>query len=191
MANSLVESGRGPIDMSLERRDRRCFFALWPTDEFRAEIQAATLSIAKASGGRLIPPRNFHVTLLFLGDTPPESFGMVQQAGARLAGKPAFELHFDGIEAWGRKVLALTPSTPPAAAIDSAEQLRASLSNLLPRQDEHEFRPHVTLARDLPRGRRAQKVKTLCQKVNDFVLVESVRDAGGSHYSVLERWPLH
>src|SRR5690606_29746364 len=89
---------------------RRLFLALWPTEEFRAQIEASTLAISRASGGRLIPPRNYHVTLLFLGDVPADSVVAVQEASARLAGSPAFELHFDCIEAWGRKLLCLTSS---------------------------------------------------------------------------------
>jgi 2'-5' RNA ligase len=172
------------------QRGPRLFFALWPTDELRAEIQVSTRAIAQASGGRLIPPRNYHVTLLFLGDVPFESIAAVQQAGARLAGGPAFKLNFDGVEAWGRKVLCLTTSTPPAAAIELATRLRAGLSSYLQRHDEHEFRPHITLARDLPRVSPSQKIKALCQEVTGFALVESVRDAAGSQYSLLARWPL-
>ncbi|HEY0941379.1 MAG TPA: RNA 2',3'-cyclic phosphodiesterase [Steroidobacter sp.] len=169
---------------------RRLFLALWPTDEFRAQIQASTLAIARASGGRLIPPQNYHVTLLFLGEVPAESVGAIQEASARLAGSPAFELRFDCIEAWGRKLLCLTSSTPPAAASDLAAGLRSSLSSYVQRPEAHEFRPHITLARDLARGRRSEKIDVLCQKVADFALVESVRDASGSQYSLLARWPL-
>ncbi|HEY0683847.1 MAG TPA: RNA 2',3'-cyclic phosphodiesterase [Steroidobacter sp.] len=168
---------------------RRLFFALWPTDQFRTQIQAATLAIAQASGGRLIPERNFHVTLLFLGEVPAERFDSVQLAGAQLTGCSAFELNFDGVESWGRKLLCLTTSTTPAAAMELAAQLRASLSSFV-REDEREFRPHVTLARDLRRGRATQKIEGLRQEVNDFALVESVPDARGSQYSVLARWPL-
>ncbi|MFC4309448.1 RNA 2',3'-cyclic phosphodiesterase [Steroidobacter flavus] len=169
---------------------RRLFFALWPSDDFRAELEAATLSVARASGGRLIPPRNFHVTLLFLGEIPSALFSAIQQAGAALAGSPAFQLEFDNVESWGRKVLCLTTSTAPAVAIELAEKLRVSLNNQLKHLDDRPYRPHITLARDLPRGLRPQQIQTLRQQVNDFALVESVRDAGGSHYSVLERWPL-
>ena len=169
---------------------RRLFLALWPTEEFRAQIEASTLAISRASGGRLIPPRNYHVTLLFLGDVPADSVVAVQEASARLAGSPAFELHFDCIEAWGRKLLCLTSSTPSAAASDLAARLRSSLNNYVQRPEEREFRPHITLARDLARGRRSEQIEALRQKVADFALVESVRDASGSHYSVLARWPL-
>lgn len=169
---------------------RRLFFALWPSDEFRAELEATTLPLVRASGGRLIPPRNFHVTLLFLGEMPAERFQTIQQAGAALAGTPAFQLEFDTVESWGRRVLSLTASAPPAVAIDLAERLRDSLRGQLKQLDERPYSPHITLARDLPRGLRPQTIRTLRQNVNDFVLVESVPGAGGSLYSVLERWPL-
>ncbi len=169
----------------------RLFLALWPTDEFRAQIEASTVAISRASGGRLIPPRNYHVTLLFLGDVPAARVAAVQEACARLAGSPAFELNFDSVEAWGRKLLCLVSSMPPpAAATDLAARLRSSLGGDVQRQDEHEFRPHITLARDLPRGQQTRNVEILRQKVTDFVLAESVRDASGSQYSVLTRWPL-
>jgi len=107
-----------------------------------------------------------------------------------MAGSPAFQLELDTIESWGRKVLCLTSSAPAAAAIDLAEKLRANLRSQLKHLDERPYSPHITLARDLPRGSGPQKIKPLCQKMNDYALVESVRDAGGSHYSILERWPL-
>lgn len=169
---------------------RRLFFALWPSDECRAEIEAATHAIAHASGGRLIPPRNFHVTSLFLGEISDRNFPAVQQAGADLAGRPAFSVDFDTVESWGRKVLCLTSSTPAPLAIELAEKLRTSLRGPLKQLDERPHMPHITLARDLPRGLPPRKIKPLRQQVNDFALVESVRDAHGSHYSVLERWPL-
>lgn len=172
------------------RDSRRLFFALWPSDDVRARIEEVAVPSVRDSGGRPVPPRNFHVTLLFLGEIPAEKFPVMQRAGAGLAGSPAFQLEFDAIESWGRKVLCLTSSKPPAAVIDLAERLRASLRGELQQLDERPYRPHITLARDLPRGRPIQKIEPLLQKVNEYVLAESVRDAGGSHYSVLERWPL-
>ncbi|WP_161965662.1 RNA 2',3'-cyclic phosphodiesterase [Steroidobacter cummioxidans] len=169
---------------------QRLFFALWPGGEFRAELEAATLPAARASGGRLISPRNFHVTLLFLGQIPNQRFAVIQQAGEGWAGSAAFALDFDGIESWGRRVLCLTTSRPPASAIALAAGLRASLSSQLKQLDERPYIPHITLARDLPRSLQPQKIKTLRQQVNEFVLVESVSDASGSQYSILERWPL-
>jgi 2'-5' RNA ligase len=169
---------------------RRLFFALWPSDECRAELESATLPLARASGGRLIPPRNLHVTLLFLGEISNEKLPAIQQAGAALIGTPTFALDFDTLESWGRKILCLTSSTPSPVAIELADKLRASLRSQLNQLDERPYLPHITLARDLPRGLRPHKIQPLRQQVNDFALVESVRDSSGSNYSLLERWQL-
>lgn len=170
---------------------RRLFFALWPSDEFRSHLVKATQTIARDSGGRVIPPENLHVTLLFLGQVSPARFEAVQQAGAECANAPAFELNFDRTEIWGRaNLLALTTSATPPEASQLAEKLRDSLLAEIAATSEHEFRPHITLARDLPRGRRPEPVEPLLMKVNDFVLVQSRPGPSGSQYSVLARWPL-
>lgn len=173
------------------KNGRRLFFALWPSDEFRADIVSATQAIARDSGGRVIPPENLHVTLLFLGQVPEARFAAVQQAGDACAKAPAFELNFDRAEVWGRaNLLCLTTSSTPAEATALAEKLRDSLREETLGTSEHEFRPHITLARDLPRRRRPEPINPLRTKVNDFVLVESRPGPGGSQYSVVARWPL-
>src|SRR5215207_59449 len=107
---------------------RRLFFALWPTDEFRADLVSATQKIARDSGGRVIPPENLHVTLLFLGQVPNARFEAVQQAADALAHERAFELSFDRAEVWGRaNLLCLTTSTTPPLATALADKLRHSL----------------------------------------------------------------
>lgn len=170
---------------------RRLFFALWPSDEFRDEIVCATQALVRDSGGRVIPPENLHVTLLFLGQVAQSRFQIVQQAGDACANAPAFELSFDRAETWGRaNLLCLTTSATPPQAAQLAQQLRQLMDGEVLEKSEHEFRPHITLARDLPRRRRAEPIKQLRMKVNDFVLVESQPGPRGSQYSVLARWPL-
>lgn len=173
----------------LERR--RLFFSLWPSDEFCARVEAATRAVSRESGGRIIPPRNFHVTLLFLGEVLQSHIGAIRQAAAAVGGSGAFTLDFDRIEAWpGSKVLCLTPSNPPPAAARLSKELRCRLSPEQCRPGAREFRPHITLARDLPRIHAAAAIEPLRWKLNEFVLVESRRGAGGSNYALLGRWPL-
>lgn len=168
---------------------KRLFFALWPSEEFRAEVAASTAAIARASGGRGIPPCNFHVTLVFLGDVLQSRLDVVQLAGAAAAHLPTFELSFDRVETWGRKVLCLTGSAHSETVAQLAGKLRESVGDD-PLFSEHEFRPHITLARDLPRTSAPEAVKPVSMQVKDFVLVESQRDSRGSNYFVIGRWPL-
>ena len=173
-----------------EKNGRRLFFALWPSDEFRDQLVSATRTAARDSGGRVIPPENLHVTLLFLGQVPSARFEAVQRAGDASANAPAFELSFDRAEVWGRaNLLCLTTSTTPPAASALEKKLHHSLRDEVS-GSEHEFRPHITLARDLPRRARPEPIQPLLMKVNDFVLVQSRPGPNGSQYSVAARWPL-
>jgi RNA 2',3'-cyclic 3'-phosphodiesterase len=188
--------------MGSAKDGRRLFFALWPSDEFRDQLVAATHALARDSGGRVIPPENLHVTLLFLGQVAQARFAAIQQAGDACANSPAFELSFDRAETWRRSnLLCLTTSATPAEATELAAKLQHSLRSETLGRSEHEFRPHITLARDLPRGlantsaipggrRRPDSVQPLGMKVNDFVLVESRPGPSGSQYLVIARWPL-
>lgn len=177
--------------MTTSKDGRRLFFALWPSDELRERIVSVTRASAGDRGGRVIPPENLHVTLLFLGQVSPARFQSVQQAGDACANSPAFELSFERTEIWGRaNLLCLATPAVPAAATQLAHELRRAAGGGALETNEHEFRPHITLARDLPRRRRPEPVEPLRMNVNDFVLVESRPGPSGSQYSVIARWPL-
>lgn len=180
------------MSASSGKDSRRLFFALWPSDEFRDSLVLATQAIARDSGGRAIPPENLHVTLLFLGQVPQARFDAVQQAADACVNAPAFDLSFDRVEVWGRaNLLCLTTSSlTPSAATVLVEKLRHFLRDEVSGTSEHEFRPHITLARDLPRRHRPEPTVPLLMKVNDFALVESRQGSSGSQYSVVRRWPL-
>jgi 2'-5' RNA ligase len=173
-----------------ERRSCRLFFALWPSDALRARIEAATHAVVHESGGRVIPSHNLHVTALFLGEVPRPRVAEVMQA-CEVVTAPVFELTFDQLEAWKRShVLCLTCSQTPPALDDLVAQLRGRLQAQRFRLDEHPFRAHVTLARDLPRLRSTQPFGPLHWPVSELTLIESQPGRDGAHYSPLERWPL-
>jgi 2'-5' RNA ligase len=182
--------------MSAAARDsHRLFFSLWPSAEFRAQVETTTRAAVRRSGGRIIPSQNFHVTLLFLGEVLRSSVAAVQQAAAAIDGVDAFEFSFDRIEAWpGSRVLCLAPSAPPPAAARLAKELQVRLEAQGFRFRPQEFRPHMTLARDLPRIQATETVEPLPLpmpwKVDEFVLMQSQSGGNGTKYSVLDRWPL-
>ena len=169
---------------------QRLFFALWPSDELRRSIEEATVGIARHSGGHVVPARNFHVTLAFLGDISREQLPAVLAAGAATAA-PRFSFVLDQVQVWPRSnVLVLdAPRTPPAL-VTLVDHL---LFNLLEKQiklKREVYRPHVTLARSLSRPRPLQKVGPFEWPVNEFALLASSLGAEEAKYTVLERWPL-
>src|SRR5437868_2926476 len=130
---------------------RRLFFALWPPDALRRRLADECAALVLASGGKPTPPLNFHVTLVFVGEQPEERFDDIVAAGAATSAS-AFTLGFRHAESWSRsKVLVLPAAQTPVELAALVDRLRI---NLLDRQIHlrlEEYRPHLTLARKLPR----------------------------------------
>lgn len=170
-------------------KNRRLFFALWPTDAVRARLAAEVE--AHAALGRPIAARNLHVTVVFLGAVAED-----RVAGARLAAKLTligkFMLHLDRMEFWRRSnLIALTAASTPPQLLTIVESLRAGLRERGFELREHDtFRPHVTLVRDVERGPAAATVAPVQWPVESLALVESNVGQRGSEYSVLDEWPL-
>ena len=176
--------------MTSSSERHRLFFALWPKDEVRAGTASATREVVAASGGRPVPTANLHITLAFLGEVAPAQLAAASAIGAQVEGR-CFELTLDQIETFpGARVLCLTASRVPEAAASLAERLRFKLLESNLKLSDQKFRPHVTLARDVPKLQRPAPFPPLQWPVSEFVLVESQRGRGGSAYEVLERWAL-
>jgi 2'-5' RNA ligase len=181
---------------------KRLFFALWPDEALRAAVARATHKAVRASGGRSVPARNLHVTLLFLGSVAADRLPQLEALAARVAGAnvaPPSELVFDRIEHWEKpRVLVATASPSPGVAIAGA--LAAKLFEATSRVgfapdlkslgfvDDvtlGEFRPHVTLARKVAHPVPAADIEPVPWRVTQFALVDSRRGPDGSEYSVL------
>ena len=174
-------------------RNRRLFFALWPTDAVRARLAAAAES--HAGLGRAIAARNLHVTVAFLGAVPEERLDPVVEI-ARSTQKLTFDgkflLYLDRMEFWRRSnLVALTATQAPPELLKIVDGLRAGLRERGFQLQEHDtFRPHVTLVRDVARGPATAAVTPVQWPVASFALVESKVGQRGSQYSVLDEWSL-
>ncbi|HEY5810111.1 MAG TPA: RNA 2',3'-cyclic phosphodiesterase [Povalibacter sp.] len=174
----MSETGRAP--------SRRLFFALWPTDSLRAQIHQQTLEAVQQAACRPVAVRNLHVTLLFLGSIAHDRIAEVVAAAEAVRGAQ-FELQFDHLEVWPRaKVLVLTASVTPPQLASLVEGLRISLLQRQVVLQPEEYRPHLTLARNVSRREPAPSLP-VSWRVTDFVLVESTT---GPNYQVIARWPL-
>lgn len=178
-----MREGLGP-------RSRRLFLAVWPSDELRERIARDTAALVERSRGRATPARNFHITLVFLGEVANARVDLVHAAAASIAGS-CFEVVFDQVETWpGSDVMCLTARHAPRALQALSDALRARLIADGFEFGRHGFRPHVTLARDVPQMRSTEALAPIAWRVDDYVLVESNMTRTGSEYTVLERWPL-
>lgn len=169
---------------------RRLFFALLPPDDLLGHLERDTRDLARSSGGRVVPARNFHVTLLFVGEVLQSLVPAVIAAGAATA-SPAFRLALDRIDAWpGSNVLVLTAAHTPAALVALVEGLRFNLLSRQIKLKREIYRPHITLARNLPRLRPMEQLVPVEWPATQFVLIDSTVTHSGSEYEVLGRWPL-
>jgi RNA 2',3'-cyclic 3'-phosphodiesterase len=168
---------------------QRLFFALWPSEALRERIEAGTRGILSRSAGRKIPRANLHITLLFLGEVPRLRLADVMDAAAQVEAS-SVELSLDRVESWPEsRVLCLTAEAVPSALAQLADSLRFNLLARQFRLREHPFRPHVTLARDVPRRRESMPFPALRWRAEEFVLVDSQATRQGSQYTVIARWP--
>ena len=168
---------------------KRLFFALWPDDGLRARLaeQARLLPI---NTGRRVPPENFHITLVFLGNVE-------EQAVAALTGTaedisiPRFRLQINHCGWWKRaKVAWLAPAYAPEPSLELVRQLNHQARSAGLPVDERDYSPHLTIARKLTRPLKPCTFEPVYWDVREFCLVESVTHEKGARYRVLQSWVL-
>lgn len=171
-------------------RSRRLFFALWPSPALRHKLADENAALILGSGGKPVPDANLHVTVVFVGEQPAQRLDAILAAGASVSA-PAFTLSFDRAESWSRsKVLVLPATRTPPELAALVDRLHISLSDRQIELQREEYRPHVTLARKLPRTWLPRPIEPFQWHVHEFVLAESEPGATGPRYAVLARWPL-
>lgn len=169
---------------------RRLFFALWPDDALRQHIEHNTGQAIKDAGGRRIPPGNFHVTLVFIGEVPEQQVAEAMAAAGEVHAQP-FALTLDMLESWtGADVLVYSGEQAPPALGELVDRLRISLLRHQFKLQRQTFKPHITLVRKLPRRLPKRPLASIQWPVSDYALVESRGGPDGSIYTVIGRWTL-
>lgn len=149
--------------------------------------------------GRAVPPGNWHLTLRFLGDTPPEALARLREAleaeemGSRAA------VTFGGLGAFPRparaSVLWLGVEEGADALRALAERAEAAARRAGWAAETRPFTPHLTLARIQP----PRDVREIVERVPPFpermavdavVLFRSHLGGGPARYEEMERFPL-
>jgi 2'-5' RNA ligase len=164
---------------------KRVFFALWPSDTLRHDIEHATRHAARHSGGRIIHARNFHITLAFLGEVVESRIPELTQCARDIAAEP-FDLVLQTITWWERQELLCLE---PIAGIEALQEWVGRLQVALRAQgfavERRPFRAHLTLAREVRRDHVLKPIKELRWQVKQMELVESRLHERGSEYTVL------
>ena len=67
-----------------EKKDIRIFFALWPDEELRKQLQQAAELMTVTRPGRRVPMYNLHLTLHFIGNVSFDEMACLQRQARQL-----------------------------------------------------------------------------------------------------------
>ncbi|MEW5904672.1 MAG: RNA 2',3'-cyclic phosphodiesterase [Pseudomonadota bacterium] len=168
---------------------RRLFFALWPAAAERAAIAAWQPALQTLCGGRAMRPQTLHCTLAFLGAVPEGRLEALHCL-AREVACPPFSLHWAAARYWGHNHIVYgAPLDPPPALLVLVQTLQARLRAHHFAVEQQSYQAHVTLLRnahwsDAP----LPALPAVTWQVRDFALVQSLSDAAGARYEVLQRY---
>lgn len=168
----------------------RLFFAVWPAPTVQRALGEIARDAQHECGGRAVPARNIHLTLIFLGDLPRDRVGTLETIASSVQGH-RFALTVDRFEYWrhNRIVWAGTRACPEALQA-VVGQLQDALAGESFRFDRRPYVPHVTLLRNARRAPAEDRCPDVAWPVDGFALVESAPHEGGRAYHVLRSWPL-
>ena len=168
MTNSKVES-------------LRLFLALWPDDTTASSLQ----KLQAQMHGRIIPYTNLHLTLVFLGQQPAALLPDLKDVLSRLP-RTDICLTLDRVGYFPRNRIAWAGMREvPESLLKLHRQLvQAMEKRHVSFNTQHDYKPHVTLARDasLPPDLAFDPI---VWQANQAALVQSTTLPEGSTYQVL------
>ena len=168
----------------------RLFFALWPTPEVQHALYGVGQQAQRECGGRLIPERNIHMTLVFLGNIGRVLLPQLEAVAAGIVAGPC-DLVLDRIQYWRHNgIVWAGVEQCPAAIPGLVSALSRPLRGIGLEIDTRPYVPHITLLREARRAPAASGMTEVAWPVLDFALIESVTHERGRAYEVLRRWPL-
>ena len=77
----------------------RLFFALWPDVDVTLHLTQMAGRLNLESRSRRIDPKNYHMTLAFVGEVTAARLAVLQQIGRSLHARP-FTFSCDSVEFW-------------------------------------------------------------------------------------------
>jgi len=168
----------------------RMFYAAAPDETTRDKIAAAATALPLDAAVLRVPPRNFHVTLAFVGEIPAASVSLLVGIGGAQS-HAAFTLRFDACEYWAKpKVLVMAARKIPPAMGGLWRRLHADLAVHRWSWRATELRPHITLARKLSQAPVLPSMSAFDCTFREFSLMRSYTSGAGSVYTVVDTWPL-
>ena len=158
-----------------------------PDDAVRAEVARVQSHLSNA--GRAVPPRNFHVTLAFLGMQPAAVIPDICALAGRLRLAPC-RVVMDQVGRFPRAgVMWLGASMPPDPLRRFQQDLLDALQDAGIGHDPKPWTFHLTLYRRLRKPFPTLPPVAIEWSVRGFDLVESAAAKKGVEYHSIGHWP--
>ncbi|MDB5987493.1 MAG: 2-5 ligase [Nevskia sp.] len=166
----------------------RFFFALWPGELVRTQLNAAAATIPPGSARALrVKPERYHLTLAFLGALQPQQVEAAQKAGSAVAAA-AFRLQLDTVGYFsGPRLAWIGPQAAPSELLRLKAELDRELLHLGLPVERNQFQPHVSCLRGLDDAPDAPSV-SISWPIDEFVLMRSAIKDGVTIYKRIGRW---
>ena len=144
--------------------------------------------VAKLVEGRATERRNWHITLVYVGNFPASRIGELQEAKKAIEVEP-FRLRFDRLEFWPRpKIAALVPPIVPPELESLVENLQGQvLAAGVDPEHQRVYRPHVTVVQNARQFETQRLAQSAITEWSSFELVESISEPGGVTYRPLDQ----
>jgi 2'-5' RNA ligase len=168
----------------------RLFFAVWPEPGIQRALEKHARGLMRECGGRAIPARNIHLTLVFIGDVGRDRLPRIEEIAAAVS-TPHFELAVSRVEYWRHnRIVWAGVEHCPGELQSLVDGIELALSAEGFRFDQRTYVPHITLVRSARRAPPGFVIPVITLPVSRFALVESVQRSRGRAYEVLQEWPL-
>lgn len=186
----MQQPGSG-IDAPPRTAAHKLFFALWPGDNVRMQVeeQAQVLYRHFQPRGRLLKPARYHLTLQFLGEQAALPRRLVEDAAnaATRVRTPVFDLVLDQAGSF-HNTWWLGCTAQPAGLLELWHALGVELVHAhVNVRSTDGFTPHVTILRDASARLPPTPIAPVHWRVREFVLVDSQPPRP---YTILHRWSL-
>jgi 2'-5' RNA ligase len=170
---------------------KRYFFALFPDEKVREQLQKAMPTVLQNVSGRILNPLDWHITLVFVGNVAQNQEQHLLLADKTFTVEP-FEIELTKVAYWPRaQVIWLGLNEKSDPLIHLVSSLATSLKGHGFKQDERPFEAHMTLVRNATKPSIIEKIEPIRWQVNEFALAYSMPPApDGIRYTVRNRWSL-
>ena len=167
--------------------DKKLFYALWTSHRQREQLRDTINPELSPIEGQSVDRRNWHVTLVYIGDFPEERIpGLISAMDIIEPGE--IRLRFDSLTFWQRpKIACMHAKIIPPELEHLVKTMQQALIPFGIEPQERVYRPHITVSRKVRAFQDVRLARPVELSWSGFELVESISFRGEVQYHPLKQ----